>query len=439
MKRKKAILERREFILKTVASCGAIGLKSLFLGLPPSFLSNGLMANVNTGEKYLILSTDFSGPPVNCNTPGTYHSNLVHPGASGYSFDTAPTLQLGQTGYKAASCWSDLSSELKSRFHFFHYKSLSSGHNEAPSVMKAHGAIRESGGGAALEMLPSAIAQHTAGALGTTQQKPIDLSGSVSLSYKGNFLGPQSPANLKQILSSDSGKAFADFRDSQLDILYGDLKQNGTKAQRDYLDQHVNSRDQARLAAEKFTTLLDGISGSTTHDQIIAASAFVAAKMTPVIVIKIPFGGDNHTDVNLAQEVSEHNAGVASINFLWQKLSELGVQDQAIFAMHNVFGRGFSINSSGGRDHNGHHSTMLMFGKDVKPGVSGGVEVISTRERGGAMGINSENGSTNQPDIASHETLGSSVKTLMKACGMSDSDINQRVVSGKIVKSAIDS
>ena len=65
--------------------------------------------------------------------------------------------------------------------------------------------------------------------------------------------------------------------------------------------------------------------------------------MTPVVTVKIDFGGDNHSDANLANEVAAHThfkRGVAGINMILQALHRQSASRTSVtFSTLNVFGR----------------------------------------------------------------------------------------------------
>ena len=72
--------------------------------------------------------------------------------------------------------------------------------------------------------------------------------------------------------------------------LYGDLKVNGSVAQRTFLDRFLLGRDQARTLGEQMGTLLDDLPSDpnardSARDQIIAAVALAKLGVTPAAVI----------------------------------------------------------------------------------------------------------------------------------------------------------
>ena len=199
----------------------------------------------------------------------------------------------------------------------------------------------------------------------------------------------------------------------------------------------VKSRDEARQLGAALQALLADVTGDTVNDDVIASVAIVASRTAPVSILGIPFGGDNHFDTGLADEIEQTTTAVSQINNMWSRLSALGVADQVTYAQMNVFGRNLILNNNGGRNHNPQHSVMLMFGPKVKAGVTGDVRPTSDVHGGEATGINSTTGRPGGADISREDTLASATKTLMKACGLADGDINSRVTTGKIVTGSL--
>ena len=143
-----------------------------------------------------------------------------------------------------------------------------------------------------------------------------------------------------------------------------------------------------RALAEQLGTTLNAITADDVNGQALAAAALFSANVTPVVTIHIGFGGDNHTDANLQAEADQHVSGVRGIQQVMNALGTLtdamgvSLTERVTFATMNVFGRNLSgiqkVIDRTGRDHYGNHSVMVMIGKNVKPGVIGGVIPNST-------------------------------------------------------------
>ena len=432
MKGKKQ-MDRRAFLENMLSAYSLLGLRSLLLGVSPAFLSQRLMAN-DEGRKFLIFSSDRRGSPVNCNVPGTYIDGLEHPDSAAM----APrNFQLGNVNVRAAAPWASLPASLRSRLHFIHNMTQVNAHPEFIDVLYGHGKIK-SASGSGQEMLASLVAQENAQYLGTILDKPLVLGS--FLQYKGMTVDRVSPELFQSLFGSQPNAQVAQmmkFRDQAVDSLYSELKETGTPYQKEFLESSMNSRTQARILSEKLSETLGTIPQNDQEAQILVAAAACASGAAPVINIELRFGGDNHGDRGLTAEATQTVQSVAHMGMLHNHLIEFGVADKVTFALQNVFGRQFALNGKGGRNHNNSHSVSILFGSNIKPGVSGGVEKTNDNNGARAMGINSNSGRTNNPDINAGNTLVSSGKTILKACGIPDEVIEKRVQGGKVIKSVV--
>ena len=57
-----------------------------------------------------------------------------------------------------------------------------------------------------------------------------------------------------------------------------------------------------RKLADSLASTLTAITDNSVQGQALAAAALVAAKVTPVVTLRIPFGLDNHEDADLYDE-----------------------------------------------------------------------------------------------------------------------------------------
>lgn len=438
--KKKTAIDRREFLLRSLASGGALGLRSFLLGLPISFLTRRSIAAAGPAN-YLIYSTQSMGCPVNNNAPGTYESNLpymYHPSA----FATPATFNLGTNVVKGAAPWATLQTELLNRMQFIYHDTLTNSHNEGEKVMQMQGSLKGSQGNGE-ELIPSAIAQLTSGALGTFGKDPIviaDTNSKISSnSVPLQILPPNSIKNLFSNNAAGAALTMKSFRDSAVDELYRDLKTNGNLAQRKFLDNHVQSAQQSRNLASALSNSLSAINGNTYNDQALTAAALLAAGITPSVVLSFGFGQDNHLQSNPDFEVTQTNESILALNALYTQLKALGIHDKTTFCLQNVFGRTFGPKSPAqGRDHYGAGSVAVMFGPNIKPGITGGLEPINSQFGAKSTGINSTTGKSSSPDIPVNETLASVGKTLMYACGIAETDISRVFdTKGKIIRSVV--
>ena len=400
--------------------------------------------------QYLIVSTSSLGDPLNCNCPGTYEiSACIHPQQA----EVASTpIKLGATTYGAALPWSlttaggqlDPTQNILSRTCFFHHSTGTTVHGDQPKVMKLEGEM--SGG----EMLVSAIAKQLAPCLGTVQAEPVavgaESNASEFVSFAGRTLPPISPLQLKQLLAASNSPLvnLRSIRDTALDELNALAKSDGNVAQRQFLDALANSQTQVRALSSSLGSTLSSIKGNDVSGQALAAAALVAAKVTPVVTMNIPFGGDNHSDQNLQNEADQTVSGVAGIQALMTALAGLSLLDSVTFSTLNVFGRNLNgiskVESRAGRDHDGNPCVTVMIGKNVAPSVIGGIGPDASGNYE-AIGINSSTGAASTTgDITADATHAAAAQTLYAALGIPQSAWTNDFVAGnggKIVPSAV--
>jgi len=431
---------RRHLIQGALLGAGALGLRSLVTGLPQSFLSTGSVAHAAEPGSldYLIVTNAGSGDPINANAPGTYVDGTEH-NPSDLMTETAFTL--GGASTSAAKPWASLSADLRERMAFIHHRTYTNAHPEMPKVLSGHGAVTdfESNSG---EMLPSTLAKFLGDALGTIQSEPITV-GKTRLTYEGRPLDLVRPTELQSLFNApeDLEGELRAMRDSELDRVYSELRTNGTPAQMRFLDRYARGREQARQIGADLGVLLNRIpldpdATNGGRDQVIAAVGLLKLNIAPVVSITIPFGGDNHGDRDLLDEAEETTSGVATIQLLWDELKAAGLDERTTFASLNVFGRTLKRNSTGGRNHNGDHHAMCLFGPRVKGGVYGGIEPSKRDFQATAM--SSETGaSAADGDITPDQSLESAMRTLGGAVGLADETMDEAVSGGKLIRGAI--
>jgi hypothetical protein len=447
------MINRRQALLAGLFGAGGLGWRAIATGLPAWFLSKPREANAqdlqcalqNQGRaQFLVVSASSAGDPISCNVPGTYDAQeVIHPTQA--EFASTP-ITLGNQQVNGAQIWSTLTPTVLARTNFFHHTTSGLVHGDHPKVMRLLG--KTSGG----EMWPSIYAKHLSTCLGTVQPEPVAVGANGALefiSFTGRTLPTVSPTQLKQLLTgskTDPVVKLRTLRDQTLDKLNALFKDGATPAQSDFLDAMANSQVRVRELAESLATTLASIQDNTVAGQALAAAALFSAKVTPVVTLHIPFGGDNHTDSDLQDEWSDHTnhdgttTGVAGVQAVIDALAALNLQDSATFATMNVFGRDLSgtakVTSRGGRDHFGNHSVMLMIGKNVKPGVTGGVTEISNGVFG-ASDIDSATGASvaSGGDIARVDTHVAAAKTLGLALGIDAGLLDPDFTDGGTVKS----
>jgi hypothetical protein len=452
-------LTRRQGLLGLFG--GSLGFKAFITGLPAWYLMNprrataqDLQCAINAREnlQYLILSISSAGDPLNCNCPGTYEAPaIIHPTQT--TVEQVP-VTLGDKTYGAALPWADpavisptdmamgvatpatgkLSSAVLARTAFFHHRTGTTVHGDQPKVMKLLGDM--SGG----EMVVSAYAKHLATCFGTVQAPPISVgargNSSELVSFAGRTMPSISPTQLKALLTGSRTDVLVrarPLRDQALDQLNQLAKTDGSNIQRQFLDRLATSQTQVRALAEQLGTTLAAITADDVRGQALAASALISANVTPVVTMRISFGGDNHTDNALQAEADQHVTGVAGIQEVWNALDMTAagganLRDRVTFATMNVFGRNLSgitkVTDRTGRDHYGNHSVMVMFGKNVKPGVIGGVIPNSTTSATPAYQAGDIDSATGAQvtggDIPATRTHAAAVRTLGAALGIPD-------------------
>jgi hypothetical protein len=223
------------------------------------------------------------------------------------------------------------------------------------------------------------------------------------------------------------------------------FKADGTPEQKAFLDAMASSQQQVRELSQSLSTTLASITTNDVHGQALAAAALIAAKVAPVITLHIPFGGDNHTDPGLGDETFDHTdhdgsgRGVPGIQAVMDAVASLGLTDNVTFATMNVFGRDLSgtskVTALGGRDHFGNHGVMVLIGKNVNPGVTGGTGVL-TGSVYAATGINATTGASmlTGGDVALADTKVSAAKTLGAALGIDQALLKSDFIDNGTIK-----
>ncbi len=444
-----------------------IGLRSLATGLPVKLLLDPkkALADISatcTGNagaaQFIILNTSGSGDPFSCNAPGTYDdpttgidlSSLVHPDPATYSWMTPATMNLGpkQTPYKAAQIWTTLgpgagNADVLDRTSFCHIMTNTPVHPKEPEVLGLMGATQYG------EMFPSVLAKQLAPCLGTLQTQPISVgaaSPSEALTFQGQALPTIPPSALSAtLLNATSGvNKLQKLRDQTLNDMYGWYKDSSqtSPAQKAYIDSLILSQQQVRGISQGSLGMLQGIS-NTSAGQITAAIALILMKVTPVIAVHFPFGGDNHADPAFNSEATQTQTGMQAIVSLMTQLksSNINLYDNVTFLNLNVFGRTMGPANTQGRQHNQNHQLSMMIGKAFKGGVVGGVGPIASNLGGdfGALGIDSSSGAAvqNGGDIQPIDSLASWGKTVLTAVGASSDQVNASIAGGKVIQAAL--
>lgn len=406
---------RRDLLKSALLGAGLLAVRSLDRRVRAA---SGTCADA-TRAQFIIFSTSAGGDPINTNAPGTYGvDGIVHPNAGSM---VATNLTVGGHPTMAARPWSLLPQSVLDRLGVWHLMTNTVVHPKEGDVLR----LMTTG-----EMLPSLLARQLAPCLGTIQAEPVSVGAmnpSEALTYQGQTISNLSPLAFKQAITATMGP-LADLhplRDqtvARLDALYAET---ATPAQSTYLDRLATARNKVRNlqgdASLGATITDDGIAA-----QIATAIALIKLKVTPVITIHMPFGGDNHNDPALATETAGTLAGMSALTMLMSAIDAAGLQDQVTFMSLNVFGRTMGPSTANGRQHNPYHQVSLTVGKPFKGGIYGGVAAA-----GGDFGATSIGG------VAPIDTLGSFGKTMLAGLGADASTIDASISSGTVIGDAL--
>ncbi|MCA9620953.1 MAG: DUF1501 domain-containing protein [Myxococcales bacterium] len=417
---------------------GGLILRSLATGIPAQVLLDPLNAKAQEAgtARALILSVSSSGDPVNGNVPGTYgFSDVFHP--TDPLMAETPMTFAGQST-AAAAPWANLPEGILDRACFFHHATYTPVHGEMGRVQRMMDATEKN------DMLISLIARELAPRLGSVQADPVSLgaNGGELLSSQGRVLANVGPTSVQKALGGVDGplKDLTALRDESIDRIYALYKEHGTPSQRTLLESWARSRDEVRSISTELVSSLAAITGNDQVNQVRCAAVLAAMNITPVITLKLNFGGDNHTDGNLQREADNHVTSIGHMQMLVEELDNLRSQgllkNDVIVGSLNVFGRTLKKKGTTGRDHNSNHHVTVLMGNGIKESLVGGIELAGSEYR--ATDIDAATGqSTPGGDIAFEDTLNAMGKTLGVALGVSGERMDEILPSGKVVSAAI--
>lgn len=455
-------MNRRNFIRNSMYGALLTSVRAASIGVPANFLISGVAHAAVGDAKFTILSQSQQGESHGCNGPGAYGNGAAalveHPLSadlgtatigsvdgvdySALDLESSAEIRLGTETVKASRPWQSVPQGFLDNLSCIWHRTSANAHPEFPSVRRLKGALRDDVNPSREEELASAIALENAAALGTALNTPLLLDdGGFS---KGNPLAVYKPTELKGLFATGSSGSgldpalFSEVYKQTIDKVYRDVKQSGTAKQRAYLDNHALTRLQARDLGENLGDALNQISGNGFVNQLRAAAAFIRLRVSPVVVVEHDFGGDNHSDAQLEAEATETLDSLDALVQYWQFIQDEGIQDVVNFATLDTFGRTPLRNEEGGRDHYGDMTLGLIHGRDIKPGMIGGL-TTNNKDLPVAMGINSSDGSTLNADIDPEATLSAYGKTIMKAAGIADDRLDLRVPTGKVITALFDS
>jgi hypothetical protein len=415
------------------------GLRALATGLPPAFLASPRRALAqpawpeDTAPQFVIFSTSGDGDPLNTGVPGTYlDDRIVH--SPDPALAPRPLGLRGATHLAAAS-WSTLPAAVLDRTVFWHLMTDTPVHAKEPEVLRLMGAT------ARREMFPSVLAAQLAPRLGTLQVQPISvgaLTPSETLSAGGAALPVIPPLALRATLANPQGplSGLEALRAATLQELHGLYREVATPAQRRYLDALLTSQRQVRAIEQRLLDALGRIEDNGPAAQVRAAVALVQMKVSPVVAIHIPFGGDNHRDPGLASETAQTISGVQTIAALMSALASAGLQDRVTFMTLNVFGRTLGPGNGDGRTHNSNHQVSLSIGKPFRGGVIGGVTRLDDDH--GALPIDPSTGAgAADGRIRPPDTLAAFARSMLAAVGADPTVVTSPGGTATVVPAAL--
>jgi hypothetical protein len=435
-------LSRRDALLSSLFGASYVGLRALATGLPAAFLLNPRKALAGMGPsscaaaskaQFIILNTSGQGDPINASVPGTYDDpKVVH--SSDPSMAPTPLTIQGQM-LTAAAPWATLPQAVLDRTVFWHLMTNTPVHPKEPQVLQLMGATPSG------EMLPSLLAKSLGACLGTIQTQPISVGASTpseDLTFDGAPLPVIPAAALKATLTNPAGpiSSLQPLRDQTLNQLYDLYKNGASPAQKAYIDSLVTSEQQVRNINQSLLNQLSAIKDNSPSSQVLAALALIQMNVTPVVAIHIPFGGDNHRDVGLANETAQTVSGVATIVSLMEQLQAAGLQDKVTFMSLNVFGRTIGQGNTDGRQHNLNHQVSITIGKPFKGGVIGGIAPVKSDY--GAVNVDPQTGAgSSSGSIKAIDTLAAFGMTMLASIGADPTVITAPQSSAAVVKAAL--
>jgi hypothetical protein len=410
----------------------ALALRAAVTGLPASFLLDPLRVAeaeptaVDAAKaQFLVIALSDAGEPINCNGPGSYAApdTMHHP--LDPALQAAP-LQLGPHTETAAQCWSTLPEWARNRAAFVQHATFAGQHGTIGSVLRLMGRVRNS------EMVPSLLASHLGPVLKTLQNTPISVDGTatpVGIVANGVAVPSTSPSAWRELIGQYVAlpEAMQKIRDTTTDRLYALLRKRGTRAQLRYLDALAKSSSDAKTLGQQVGSLLSAITDDENKGQLLAAAAVVKMNLAPVVCLRLNFGADNHADPDLKAEAARHIDALKALTQFFESLKSNGLEDKVTFASMGVFGRNFGVSDRHGRDHWGPHSTSIIIGKNVKPGLYGGLVA-----RGGdfyATGFDSSTGAgvVDGGDVKFEDTLVAAGRTLGASVGLNAATLEKEM------------
>ena len=382
-------------------------------------------------RQFLILVSSSTGDPFNANAPGCYGVEGVVNNPDPAMAATA--IRLGNVNTTAAAPWATLPQWALDRTAVIHHRTYQNSHSQYARVLRLTDSAKGIEGNG-IENIASVYSYENSESLGTVQVEPVSLSGG-GLTYQGRVIQEIQPRTLASMFSPSEGLELSleNLRREKLNQMMTIARRGNSSVRRAWLDRYVSSLDDIRRLDDQLLERFSNLRSNNAQGQIDAAIIMVLMKLSPVIQLRIPFGGDNHTDNGLTRERDQSVSGMASMKYLFDSLESTGLRDSVTVANLHVFGRTLGKKGTEGRDHNLNHHVMMMTGPSVRPGVYGGI--IPVRSDFGAEAIDSATGLANPAgDITTSESLEAVAKTLGRSIGIPTSRLDIRINRGRIIQ-----
>ena len=429
-------ISRRQAILAGLFGSSGIGLRALASGLPAGFLRDPLnpaasrAAAAASTAQALVLASSGAGDPLGNNAPGTYSDPaIVHPGAAATQ---GMSYTLGGNTVTGAAAWSALPQAVLDRLAFVHHSTYTSVHTDYGQVLTLMGQV------ANRDTLLSQCALALAPQLKSTQTAPVALGDSIQ-SFQNNALAYLPPSALKLVFGAIQSPLLnlQKLRNDTVDSLNAILKQSGNRSQRAFMDNMVQSRGDAHALGVSLASDLSNIKDDSGASQLLAAASLLRMNVCPVVSVSLDFGGDNHSDANLAYEAQALPNAVSAIAAFYAQLQSYKIADSTTFAAINVFGRTFTSLGTAGRNHWGQACCALIMGSNVKGGVYGGVMPAGGEFQATGMDAASGAAVPNGGSIPYEQLLTSTGKTIARAAGIDLTTVNAMVGTGQVISAAL--
>jgi len=115
-------------------------------------------------------------------------------------------------------------------------------------------------------------------------------------------------------------------RDHGRDALNALVKSQGKLAQKNFIDPYASSTAQLPTLQNGLLSSLSMLKNDGQNSQIQAALILFQMKVTPVVVVHIDFGGDNHSDVE--RRIAGHKLGMATLTKMMDALTAANLKDR---------------------------------------------------------------------------------------------------------------